>query len=249
MGLSFSQLLIYLLFTRRCPFCNEVIKFEDHLCKNCEKELPLVKGNICKKCGCEKKYCKCGKMHEFDAAVAPLYYEKPFNKGLLVFKNNREKWRAKDFAAYMAATFKERFYDEEIDFAVCVPDHKARIHDKLKGPRIGYHVSPTITLASAVSDALGIELKTNILYFAKETKTRQQALSLHARKANVFGSIDVNFKDCNLLGKNVLIIDDVMTTGATTSECAKMLKLYGADKVFVVTLFTAKQEKKTKKSS
>lgn len=248
MGLSFGKFLNYLFFTRRCAFCNEVIPFERILCENCEKNLPLITGKLCKKCGCEKKYCKCGKMNEFDAAIAPFYYEKPFNKGLLAFKNNREKWRATDFAAYMADAFKTHFSQEDISFAVCVPDHKARIHDKVKGPRLGYRVSPNVTLASAVCRALNIQLKSDMLYYITETKVRQQALSLHGRKSNVFGSIDIRGDFSQLSGKNILLIDDVLTTGATTSECAKMLKLYGADKVFVLTLFTVKQEKKQKTS-
>lgn len=243
MKLPLSEFLTYLFFPRRCPFCNEVIHYSQDVCDSCKKNLPFIRGNLCKRCGCEKKFCKCGQSHQFDYAVSPFYYSKPYNYGLLKFKTNREKWRAKEFAKYMADCVRKRI-SEKIDFAVCVPDHKSRIDDNVKGPRLGYRVSPNATLSSAVCQELGIELKSDFLHFIKETTTRQQSLSFHGRKANVFGTIDVKGDYDKLIGKNILVIDDVLTTGSTVSECAKMLKLYGADKVFALTLFTTKQEKK-----
>ena len=242
--LTFMQKIGYMLYPNRCAFCDDVIVMSRDICERCEDELPRVEGKICAKCGCEKKYCKCGSALQFDRAAAPFYYESPFNNGLMKFKRNREKWRADVFAKHMGETLRCAFAGERIDFAVRVPDHERRINDNVCGPRIGYGISHNLTLAAAVCENCGIELRDGVIAYCDGYTESQRGAGKYARFANVFGSFDVAVSPEELFGKNILLIDDVLTTGATASECAKMLKLYGADKVFCLTLFTTKQEKR-----
>ena len=241
-----KQILGYLIFPNRCAFCDELIPMTDTICKSCKENLPRIKGKLCPKCGCERKYCKCGKGLEFDRAAAPFYYSEPYIRGLLKFKTNREDWRAEVFASYMAETIRERFTGVNIDFAVRVPDHKSRIDDKIRGPRLGYGKSPNGTLANSVCAEFGVELKDGLLRYHDENSQSQRNRNLSERHANVFGMFDVDDESGELFGVNVLLIDDVFTTGSTLSECAKMLKLHGANAVYCVTLFTTKQEKRKK---
>ena len=243
---TFLQTLGYLIYPNRCAFCDELIPMSKTVCDRCAAELPRITGKVCKKCGCERKYCKCGKALAFDRAVAPFYYAEPFNRGLLKFKTNRENWRAEVFAAYMAETAKEAYAGERIDFAARVPDHISRINDKVRGPRLGAGKSPNATLAKAVCAEFGLELKDGVIRYYSDDSQSQRARDLNERHANVFGMFEIADEGCELFGRNVLLIDDVLTTGATLSECAKMLKLHGADSVFCVTLFTTKQEKRKK---
>ena len=246
--ITFLKALGYMIYPNRCAFCDELIPMARTVCERCEEKLPRVTGKLCRKCGCERKYCKCGKAFEFDRTVAPFYYGEPYNRGLLKFKNNREKWRAEVFAAYMAETAFDAFAGERIDFAVRVPDHSSRINDNVRGPRIGAGKSPNGTLAAAVCAEYGLELKEGLLRYHTEDSRSQRSRNLNERHANVFGMLDVEDDGGELFGRNVLLIDDVCTTGATLSECAKMLKLHGANAVFCVTLFTTKQEKRKKQS-
>ncbi|MBP5207131.1 MAG: ComF family protein [Clostridia bacterium] len=243
---TFLQALGCVIYPNRCAFCDELIPISKYVCERCEAELPHVIGNICRKCGCERKYCKCGKGLEFDRAVAPLYYAEPFNRGLLKFKKNREDWRAEVFAIYMAGTATEAYAGERIDFAVRVPDHKSRIDDNVRGPRLGAGKSPNATLAKAFCAEYGVELKEGVLRYYSDDSKSQRSRNFNERHANVFGMFDIVDDGCELFGSNVLLIDDVFTTGSTLSECAKMLKLHGAESVFCVTLFTTKQEKRKK---
>lgn len=241
---TFLQALGCVIFPNRCAFCDELIPISQYVCDRCAKELPRVTGKLCRKCGCERKFCKCGGGLEFDRAAAPFYYAAPFNRGLLKFKTNREDWRAGVFAVFMAETVREVYAGVPIDFAARVPDHLSRIYDNVRGPRLGAGKSPNRTLAKAFCSEYGLELKDGILRYHSDDSRSQRSRDLNERHANVFGMIDVDDPGGELFGRNVLLIDDVCTTGATLSECAKMLKLHGANAVYCITLFTTKQEKR-----
>ena len=234
----------YILYPNRCAFCDELIPMSETICKSCAEKLPRITGKLCMKCGCERKYCKCGKGLEFNRAAAPFYYAEPFNHGLWKFKKNRENWRAEVYAYYMAQTARESFAGERIDFAARVPDHSSRAKEELRGPQIGYGKSSNGTLAKAFCAEYGTELRDDLLRYHTDDSKSQRSRNLEERRANVFGMFDVNDEGCELFGRNVLLIDDVLTTGSTLGECAKMLKLHGADKVFCITLFTTKQLKR-----
>jgi competence protein ComFC len=92
--------------------------------------------------------------------------------------------------------------------------------------RRGYNQSQL--LADVVGSECGIGVK-RLLRRVKNTKT-QTALNEESRKENVSNAFEVN--DGNIKDKIVLLIDDVLTTGATVNECARVLKHAGAKKVY-----------------
>ena len=63
----------------------------------------------------------------------------------------------------------------------------------------------------------------------------QKLLTMEQRRSNLLGAFDVTNKELTE-GKRILLLDDVVTTGATTNECAKMLKIYGAQRVYVAAI-------------
>lgn len=110
----------------------------------------------------------------------------------------------------------------EIDLIVPVPLHH------LKKANRGYNQS--FYIAKGLGKSLNIPIKQNLLKRVKFTQT-QTALSLVERQENVGDAFKVkNTKPVK--GKNILIFDDVITTGATINECAKVLKNAGADKLY-----------------
>lgn len=76
----------------------------------------------------------------------------------------------------------------------------------------------------------------------RKTKS-QKSLSARERKVNVYGAFDVKDKEI-VIGKNILLIDDLKTTGSTLNECAKMLNIYGASGVWSATIAIAPEKKK-----
>ena len=89
-------------------------------------------------------------------------------------------------------------------------------------------------IASQVARALKLPLEGGLLRIVKATEP--QATMIRTEKArNIKGAFEVNRPEL-IAGKNILLVDDVFTTGATVNEAAKMLKKNGAGKVYVFTL-------------
>jgi ComF family protein len=85
-----------------------------------------------------------------------------------------------------------------------------------------------------------IQLNTTILVRTRETAS-QTGLTRHQRRANVRGAFAV-LKPEKVKGRSILIVDDVMTTGTTAGECARVLRRAGAKQVFVATVARATKE-------
>ncbi len=92
----------------------------------------------------------------------------------------------------------------------------------------------------SVQSADGIQLDTSILSRTRDTAS-QTGLTRHQRRANVRGAFTV-LRPERIKGRSVLIVDDVMTTGTTAGECARVLRRAGAKEVFVATVARATKE-------
>ena len=96
------------------------------------------------------------------------------------------------------------------------------------------------TLASGGTASTSIQLDTTSLVRQRETVS-QTGLTRHQRRANVRGAFAV-VRPQAVAGRNILLMDDVMTTGTTAGECARMLLRAGAKQVFVATVARATKE-------
>jgi ComF family protein len=88
--------------------------------------------------------------------------------------------------------------------------------------------------------ARSIQLDTAILVRTRDTVS-QTGLTRHQRRANVRGAFKV-LRPERVKGRSILIVDDVMTTGTTAGECARVLRRAGAEEVFVATVARATKE-------
>jgi ComF family protein len=119
-------------------------------------------------------------------------------------------------------------YLEGMDFAVPMPVHRARKRER------GYNQA--LRIAQGFCRRSGIALRTDVLARIR-SGTSQTSFDRRVRSENIKGNFSVRkAADLPLGGKSVLLIDDVMTTGATSSECAGVLKAAGAARVGIVTL-------------
>ena len=118
---------------------------------------------------------------------------------------------------------------KEYDFIVPVPIHKAKKRER------GYNQSDFI--AKGVQQILKIQVVTDLLKRKKYT-TSQILLKSDERKNNVENAFELT-KKFNILNKNILLIDDVLTTGSTVNNCAITLLENSASKVDVATLINA----------
>jgi ComF family protein len=115
---------------------------------------------------------------------------------------------------------------KKYDYLIPVPLYKSRIRER------GYNQSKIIS--RGISDVTGIPVLSKNILRVRNTKS-QTGLNIAERKENVKGAFDINVNFINeLTAKNVLIVDDVITTGATISEVIRVIKNAGAARIGVV---------------
>jgi ComF family protein len=140
------------------------------------------------------------------------------------FKYNKKFRVAQSMGVLIGNLFKREAVSFPADNIIPVPLFRTK-----KAQR-GYNQSEYI--AGGLHEALGIPILSSALKRIRNTRT-QTGLDIEKRKENMEGAFKIrNIKAIS--GKNIILVDDVVTTGATINECAKMLKEAGAGYIFVI---------------
>lgn len=191
-----------LIFPARCPYCGKVISSDEYACKDCIEQFPK---------SYYKKYAAGGY-----CCVSPFPYSGIFSCGVKKFKFNKKKSYAKQFAVVMCQCISKSYCDCRFDIVTCVPMHKKMIRKR------GYNQAEL--LARECSKILGIPYCDTLEKF--KMNRPQHSVSARERENNVKGVFRIIDKNC-VADKNILIIDDIITTGNTLGECAKVLTKCG----------------------
>lgn len=206
-----------------------------HVCSDCLMRLPFIPTDgCCRRCGCDvhrldgEFLCEDCRVHRpaFDRSASAVRFEGEARKMLLDFKFNRHLWLKDDFADWLEATARARFRTGEIDIVLPVPLKFRRRLDR------GYNQCDY--LAAALARRLDRPVAKNVLKRVGKP-ARQSSLSEDERRENAKGTFAVRREE-PVRGKTVLVVDDVMTTGSSLSECAKVLKTAGARRVWCIAL-------------
>jgi len=231
-----------LVFPRVCPACEEKLRSnEEFICIKCNNQIKKIEGEICKRCGKnfdEDKFCLACKNnnYQFDTARAVSYFESVIAVLVKKFKYNSRTELADFFANMISEYILSNNLYKGIEHIVPVPLHNSRLRDR------GYNQS--LLIAEKVANKCNLKLLKNNLIKIKNTKS-QTALSFKERLANVKDAYWI-YNPHELENLNVILIDDVFTTGATTSECARTLKHSRCQQVHVITLCHATLDATTK---
>jgi competence protein ComFC len=212
-----------------------------YVCSDCLGEIEKVKDNICDYCGSKlpegvSSYHLCGfcKNRQFMFYRLRSYgkYEGIIKKIIISYKYNKIFSLAQCLVDFLKELFKYAYGKEKIDFIDTVPDFQKGQESQYAKP-VNREKNHMQIIASKLSDSLGIPYADNIIKLKKTV--RQQLLNGDARIRNVKNIFKV--KDPLLYyGKNILLIDDVITTGSTINEISKSMKRCMADKIFVITV-------------
>lgn len=212
-----------------CEVCGKEVFDGRSFCPDCARRLPYNDNTICTKCGraIRESYPVCveckADMPLYTAARSAFRYEGDVVNLIKKFKTGA-RYLARPFAKYMAQTV-NAFYGSA-DFMVSVPMTKKEFK------RRGYNQSDL--LAKALSPLSGIPYRAELLQKTRGTAV-QKFLNRKARAQNLIGSFHVRErKMCE--GKTVLLVDDVLTTGATASAVARALFSAHAARVLIVTV-------------
>lgn len=232
---SIKDFILWFVLTKHCRYCNALVTKDEDLCADCRENLPRISGERCKFCGAGKERCTCKKHHmKYDGITAPFYYEKGIQESLKLLKFNNKSHLAMALAEDMAKCIQKDFNGVKFDFICFVP------FSNLQKLERNYNQSEL--LAERLSQFLKIPVK-NVLVKLFDVKT-QHDMANQQRKGNVHGIYDVK-NDFDVRGKTILLIDDIMTTGETLNNCALILKIRGAEKVYCATAaITAKKKNK-----
>lgn len=222
------------LYPRVCLGCHAGLSGTDryYLCAACEEALPRFGPEACPKCGqglgpgapVRSRCADCrGRVLAFDGAAAFGPYRDALRELLLQLKFGGERVLADELGRLLARRLAADPRAAGAEVIVPVP-----LHPKTERRR-GYNQAAL--LAEAVGRRLGKPVELRVL--SKTRLTDPQALLDAPRRAkNIEGAFAVR-RAARVEGKPVLLVDDVMTTGATASEAAKALKAAGAAGVLV----------------
>lgn len=217
--------LLAVFFPDRCAYCGAVVPHSERMCAACAGDLPLIDQPACPRCGRSKADCDCRQRHRpYDTALAPFYYRDAVRQAILRLKERERPYIARELAARMLRVF--------LQSGLPLPDGVTYVPMTRRDERDrGYNQSRM--LAAEIADGLQLPL---IEALRKVQQTRpQKGLTALERSGNVLGAFDAA-PGVGLRDKTLLLIDDLVTTGATAGECAKVLKLYGAEKVILLTV-------------
>jgi len=216
------------------------------LCPDCLAELITVESPLCTCCGIPFKsrqgqdhYCgaciAAGK--KFGIARAPLVYDRIITEVIHCFKYRGKIQLVRPLSELLLLAFLNFWDRDDIDVILPVPLHPSRI--RMRGFNQAYLlIRSWPNLAGQYScDLSHIRIERDVLIRTVPTAP-QSALDRTQRARNIKNAFDLDRQEV-IVGKKILLIDDVYTTGATVNECGRLLRKRGARKVDVLTLARA----------
>ncbi len=203
--------IIAAFLPNRCPFCNKVLEPELNYCKKCEKEFPQF---------AIKSFAKGGV-----ACISPFFYQGKFKDSVKLLKFKDYTQFAKPLAIPLANSITKYADKVNYDYITYVPMHKKGLNER------GYNQAQL--LANEVSKILNIPC-TELLIKHKENKPQHHCKG-NERVSNVKGVYKVISPE-KIKDKNILIIDDIITTGNTLGECCRVLYKGKAKYIYCATL-------------
>ena len=201
--------LLDTLFPPKCAFCRRVLRRgESGMCAECETNLP------------RREHPREKGPDFVDAIVSPLEYKDNVRAALIRYKFNGVTASAGLFGRIVADSVRENLAGE-YDMISWVPLSSERLRER------GYDQAMLIAMAAALElDDVAVETLRKTRNAAPQSGTGSAA----ERRANISGAYEIIDPEL-VQGKHVLLIDDIITTGSTVSECARMLGLAGAESV------------------
>ena len=207
--------ILDLLYPPKCAFCGKILpKHRRGACESCLDALEFTPP------GGEKR----GDF--YSVCVSPLWYENEVRDSILRYKFFGCAAYAEIYGQILAHRIETEFAGK-FDLLCWVPLHRRKERAR------GYDQSRL--LAEAVGRRLDMPA-IPLLEKHHATKTQSRLARPEQRRANVSGAYRLCADGKAAAGKRVLLIDDVLTTGATLSECARMLRAAGAAEVLCATL-------------
>lgn len=225
---NFTAAVVDFFLPRFCVFCDIKLTTEEtHLCTHCFYQIKEAEPRFLIS-EFERKFAETGLV---DCFLAAFVFEKEKPLQTLIHKlKYSSRYNAGVFLGKLAGELlSEKINQHGIELLLSVPLHKLKKYER------GYNQS--LYIARGFSESTGIDYREGILVRLKNSGT-QSKLKIDTRQRNISDVFSVKNPD-EISGKHVAIVDDIVTTGATMNECAKVLREKGAVKITALSIAIA----------
>ena len=215
--------ILHIFFPPKCVLCRKLLnKEETDLCRDCREHQPEYSDHKIKL--------------SFLAQWTGLwYYKENVRSSILRYKFNGKRSYAAAYGRLLAMKLLKDGWDDT-DLISWIPISRQRKFTR------GY--DQVELFAKVTAEELGLELSPTLRKI-RNTKPQSAMGTAPHRRANILGAYAVTEPDL-IKGKRILLLDDIVTTGATASEAARMLLTAGAKEVKLATLAVASHDKQRK---
>lgn len=207
--------ILSLFFPDKCPYCNKILKLKMTECDSCRESFPQYP---------ETKLIPSG-----EECVAPFIYDSAVRNSIIKYKFKGEKFNAKSYVKAISLAIEKSGYSGSFDVVTYVPVTVRRMKER------GFNQSEVLAEGIAVH----FEKKYERLLKKIKDNRNQHELSSKEREKNIIGVYRAVNSE-KIKGKRILLVDDIVTTGYTLSECCKVLKESGAQSVVCVAIAVTK---------
>ncbi len=231
------EAVVDVLLPPSCAACDVVLPAATCFCEDCAHEvleLPSVHCLCCAEPGTfpQQRCARCTNGMPWERAFAPFEHEGMVAKAIHRFKYEDRSDIARPLGLLLAATARDELASME-GTLVPLPLHQSRFQER--------KYDQAALLTAVLGQRLNREVKTGWLMRTRDTR-RQVGLKEEQREENVRGAFSATSA---VQGRHVVLVDDVLTSGATAREAARALKAAGALNVFVLTLARARSDLKS----
>jgi len=229
------------LFPPQCDFCSlelEATGEHGQLCVGCRSQLTKVAERVCQRCGCpvpqvsspDGRCAHCRKLELRFLRVAPYgWYRDELKQAVKRMKHSSHESLTVTIAKFAANRWASQLADFQADLVTCVPSHWSRRFQR------GTHAPEN--LAREASRSLRAPVLPRLMACRRKVN-KQSMLSFADRALNVQGAFRVT-KGYDIRDARIVLVDDVLTTGATANEATKELLVAGAAGVAVAVVARA----------
>lgn len=233
---SIKAVVLDILFPPLCFACEKNLAPEEkgcNVCAACLASIALFDTFFCSVCGARlpgnAKFCHPAALYMLGSATS--YRNEAVQKLIWRLKYEKLKTAAAPLTQLLARYLNSLDFSF-VDFTVVpVPLHPERLEER------GFNQAEL--LATAVAETLDIPLVADVLRRVKATPAQAKMRDRKERAENLSGAFDIAASSETLRGKNIVLVDDVFTTGATIGEAVKTLKTAGAKIVIALTVARA----------
>lgn len=225
------ELLLNMLYPNRCSACDELLEYPKTICKACRQELERLKlsnyPEVCPRCH-RPEGCICDFFEKITGVRAPFVYEGGA-KSMVVYAKTHNSPRLFDYMGSKMAEILDGADLGQFAAVTYVPATAASMQ--------GRGFNQTQSLAEAVSTHLKLPLIAPPM-IRLDTSLPQHQLAAGERRINAESSYLLADGPSPLSG-SILLVDDIVTTGATLEQCASLLLQAGAERVYGLCFATA----------